>query len=161
MEMAIKLFLKFRTNQVYNLKSLTKECIGKLEKTGLNVVARVCDQGSNNEASSIKMENVTLKKPYIKYCYKKIFVLYDPPHLLKNIWNNLKKTDFEINSKIVSWQYTVDFYDKLSVYEFPWNKTYKEVGCLVHPTPAMITFVDRLETPFCGILKVLFTCHMC
>ena len=31
------------------------------------------------------MENVTLKKPYIKYGDKKIFVLYDPPHLLKNI----------------------------------------------------------------------------
>ena len=64
------------------------------------------------------MENVTLKKPYLKYGDKKIFVLYDPPHLLKNIWNNLKKTDFEINGKIVIWQYIVDFYDELSVYEF-------------------------------------------
>ena len=72
------------------------------------------------------MENVTLKKPYIKYGDKKIFVLYDPPYLLKNIWNNLKKTDFEINAKIVSWQYIVDFYDELSVYEFLWNKTYQE-----------------------------------
>ena len=57
------------------------------------------------------MENVTLNKPYIKYDDKKTFVLYDPPHLWKNILNNLKKTDFEINGKIVSWQYTADFYN--------------------------------------------------
>ena len=37
------------------------------------------------------MENVTLNKPYIKYGGKKIFVLYAPPHLSKNIQNNLRK----------------------------------------------------------------------
>ena len=44
-------------------------------------------------------------------------------------------------------------YDELSVYEFLQNKTYQEAGCLVYPTPAMITFVDRLETLFCGIFE--------
>ena len=57
------------------------------------------------------MENVTLSKPYIKYGDKKILVLYNPPHLLKNIWNDLKKSDFEINGKMVSWQCIVDFYN--------------------------------------------------
>ena len=77
------------------LKSLTKECIGKLEKTGLNVVGTVCDQGSNNRSFLHQMKNVALNKPYIKYGDKKILVLYYPTHLLKNIQNNLKKTDFE------------------------------------------------------------------
>ena len=142
METVITLFLKFRINQVHNFK------ITDLEKTGLNVVAIVCDQGSNNRSFLHQVENVILKKPYIKYGDKKIFVLCDPPHLLKNIQNNLKKTDFEINGKIVNCQYIVDFYDELSVYEFLWNKTYQETGCLVYPPPAMITFVDRLETLF-------------
>ena len=44
-------------------------------------------------------------------------------------------------------------YDEMSVYEFLQNKTYQEAGCLVYPTPAMITFVDRLETLFSGISK--------
>ena len=44
-------------------------------------------------------------------------------------------------------------YDALSVHEFLQNKTYQETGCLVCPTPAMITFVDRLETLFCGIFE--------
>ena len=39
------------------------------------------------------------------------------------------------------------------VYEFLQNKTYQEVGCLVYPTSAMITFVDRLETLFSGIFE--------
>ena len=42
-------------------------------------------------------------------------------------------------------------YDKLSMYAFLRNKMYQEAGYLVYPTPAMITFVDRLETLFCGI----------
>ena len=44
-------------------------------------------------------------------------------------------------------------YDELSVCEFLQNKTYQETGCLVYPTHAMITFVDRLETLFCGIFE--------
>ena len=32
------------------LRSLTKQCIDKIDKTGLNVVALVCDQGSNNRS---------------------------------------------------------------------------------------------------------------
>ena len=44
-------------------------------------------------------------------------------------------------------------YDELSVYEFLKNKSYQEVGCLVYLTPAMITFVDSLETLFCGIFE--------
>ena len=51
-------------------------------------------------------------------------------------------------------------YDELSVYEFLQNKTYQEAGCLVYPTPAMITFVDRLETLSVAFLKVLFICNM-
>ena len=66
------------------LESLAKECIGKLEKTGLTVVAIFCDQGSNNSFLH-QIENLTLKKPYIRYGDKKIHVLYDSPHLLKNI----------------------------------------------------------------------------
>ena len=138
------------------LKVLTKECIGKLEKTGLNVVAIVCDQGSNNRSFLHQMENVTLKKWYItmhKIWWQKDICALWPSHFLKNIQNNLKKNDLNINGKIVSWQYIVDFYDELSVYEFLQNKTYQEAGCLVNATPAMITFVDRLDTLFCGIFE--------
>ena len=44
-------------------------------------------------------------------------------------------------------------YNELSVYEFLQNKTCQEAGCLVYPTHAKITFVDRLETLFYGIFE--------
>ena len=44
-------------------------------------------------------------------------------------------------------------YDELSVYGFLQNKTYQEAGCLVYPTPAIITFADSLETLFSGIFE--------
>ena len=36
------------------------------------------------------------------------------------------------------------------MYEYLQNKTYQEAGCLVYPTPTMITFVDKLEILFSG-----------
>ena len=43
---------------------------------------------------------------------------------------------------------------ELSAYEFLRNKTYKEAGCLVYPTIAMVQFLENL---FCAIFKGLYT----
>ena len=93
------------------LRSLTKQCIDKIDKTGLNVVALVCDQGSNNRSFIQHLEKVTIDKPYIMHGNKQVFVFYDPPHLLKNVRNNLKKADLRVGEKIVSSQHIVDFYN--------------------------------------------------
>ena len=93
------------------LQALTKACIDKIDKTGLNVVALVCDQGSNNRSFLQTLEKVSLNKPYMTHGEKKIFVFYDPPHLLKNVRNNLKKGDLVVDGKTVSWKYIVDFYN--------------------------------------------------
>ena len=92
------------------LQSLTKMCISKLEGTGLNVVALICDQGSNNRSFLQGLEKVSVNQPYIRHNDKNIFVFYDPPHLLKNIRNNLKKGNFYVDGKLVNWQHIVDFY---------------------------------------------------
>ena len=89
------------------LQSLTKMCVSKLEATGLNVVALICDQGSNNRSFLQGLEIVSVNQPYIRHNDKIIFVFYDPPHLLKNI---RKKRDFYVDGKLVSWQHIVDFY---------------------------------------------------
>ena len=39
-------------------------------------------------------------------------------------------------------------FDELSVYEFLRNKTYREEGCLIYPTLAMLGFVENLEEIF-------------
>ena len=85
-------------------------CISKLEGTGLNVVALICDQGSNNRSFLQGLEKVSVNQPYIRHNDKNIFVFYDPSHLLKNICNNLKKGNLYVDGKLVSWQHIVDFY---------------------------------------------------
>ena len=67
------------------LQSLTKACVDQIDKTGLNVVALVCDEGSNNRSFIQQLEKVTTAQPFIMYGNKQIVLFYDPPHLLKNV----------------------------------------------------------------------------
>ena len=50
METTKGLFPKLRTMRSPNVQSLTQICLGKLDKTGLKVVALVFDQGSNSRS---------------------------------------------------------------------------------------------------------------
>jgi len=40
-----------------------------------------------------------------------IFFMFDPPHLLKSVRNNLVKHNFEIRGKLVKWQYISEFFE--------------------------------------------------
>ena len=119
------------------------------------MVTIVCDQGSNKRSFLHQMENVILKKPLHKiWWHKDICALLTLPtcwKIFEIIWRKLILKSTWQNSKLAV--DIVDFYDELSVYEFLWNKTYQEAGCLVYLTPAMITFVDRLEKLFCVIFE--------
>ena len=54
-------FLSYGPIKAALLRSLTKQCIDKIDKTGLNVVALVCDQGSNNRSFIQQLEKVTIE----------------------------------------------------------------------------------------------------
>ena len=69
----------------------------------------VCDQGSNNRSMIEKL--VSVSSPYFIHQDTKIYVLYDPPHLIKNIHNNFKRTGFTIGSDSIKWEYIKQFYD--------------------------------------------------
>ena len=66
------------------------DCINRLQGIGLKVVIIIGDQGSNNLFE--KQVAATVIKPYFEHQGNRIFFMYDPPHLLKNIRNNMKKT---------------------------------------------------------------------
>ena len=70
----------------------------------------VCDQGSNNR-KALEGLGVTEEAPYFMHGGRQIFVVYDPPHLLKNMRNNLKKTGFKINDMCIRWEYIKEFYN--------------------------------------------------
>ena len=42
---------------------------------------------------------------------KKVFAMYDPPHLIKSVRNNFKNHGFVIDGKDILWQHVKEFYD--------------------------------------------------
>ena len=61
---SIGYFLSSGPIRAKTLQSLTRSCISKVTETGLNVVALVCDQGSNNRSFIEHLEKVTIDRPY-------------------------------------------------------------------------------------------------
>ena len=76
---------------------------------GLYVKCVVCDQGSSNQ-KLVKLLNVTIDKPYFVKNENKVFVFYDPPHLLKSVRNNLQKHNLMLDDHILCWAYLQKLY---------------------------------------------------
>ena len=91
------------------LKDLLLSCLDKVNDIGLDPKIVICDQGSNNR-NAITLLGITVDKPFFQYNEKKVLVMYDPPHLLKNVRNNFKKSGYVVGSKKVLWQHIEDFY---------------------------------------------------
>ena len=67
--------------------------------------AVICDQGPNNQKCMSKFANISIEKPFFTIDTYKIYVTFDPPHLLKNIRNHFKKQNFIFNEDIISRKY--------------------------------------------------------
>lgn len=91
----------------YILAKMIKDSICSIYETGLEIIATVCDQGTTNEGAYSILINDT-KSRYLKQNksfsgdffevlikkgevnkWVKIIPLYDPPHLIKGVRNNL------------------------------------------------------------------------
>ena len=75
--------------------------IEHLKSLDLTIKAVICDQGSNN-CSVFRNLGVAAEKPYFYHLESEILVMFDPPHLLKNIGNNLLKHSFFNADSVVS-----------------------------------------------------------
>ena len=93
------------------MEDLVKEAIDKLKRIDLNVVTIVSDMGSNFQ-SLAKRLNVTNEKPWFEHNSKKYFLMFDPPHLLKSVRNNLLKYSFVFNDEVATWKDIEDFYQQ-------------------------------------------------
>ena len=94
-----------------DLKMLLLECIDKLTNIGLTVIICVCDQGSNNQNLFATQLGSSETKPFFMHNSRKVFTLFDPPHLLKNVRNNLKKHGFMLGETEILWDHVVAFYE--------------------------------------------------
>ena len=73
------------------------------------VKAVICDQGSNNRSMVTELW-VDADNPTFEV-NGEIQVLFDPPHLLQNIQNNLTKLGFVVDDNDISWEYIERFYN--------------------------------------------------
>ena len=78
---------------------LLKQCIDKLHAIGLTVVIVICDQGSNNQNMFTSQLGMTTKRPFFVYKGHIIYAMYGPPHLIKNVRNNLKKHGLMVDGR--------------------------------------------------------------
>ncbi|KAF9404446.1 hypothetical protein HW555_014330, partial [Spodoptera exigua] len=97
-----------------DLKKILVNVIEEVNSTGLKVVATICDQAATNVRVVQELQKETQEK-YLRrgeICYSnaveiancKIFPLYDTPHLLKGVRNNLiSKNATFIHNGITKW----------------------------------------------------------
>lgn len=116
------------TTKTSDLVSYLKIVITSVNKTGLNIVATVCDQGGPNRAA-INFLMTETRNRYSVYSVlnkektnlgfeiegKEIIPIYDPPHLLKGIRNNLFTKDviftLDGTTYTASWDHIVAVYE--------------------------------------------------
>ena len=99
---SIGYFLSSGPVKATSLKTLVIEAIREIRSTGLNLVSLICDQGSNNQ-SMLSHLGVSVNTPYFYVDGKPVFVMYDPPHVLKNTRNNMFSSGYTLNGKIIDW----------------------------------------------------------
>lgn len=114
------------TTKTIVLKNLIKDIVTEVQNCGLKVVATVCDQGATNlaaindlinetKAANLR-KNIEFRGGYFEIQNQKIFALFDPPHLMKGIRNNLltKTLVYKINGKnaVAKWPYLIELYKR-------------------------------------------------
>lgn len=103
------------------IKNQIKENVTALQDAGFIVVAMICDQGTNNR-QAIKLLLQETRGAYLRagqepkeniilFNNEEVIPLYDPPHLLKCIRNNLLTKDLEYISEgkkhIAKWEHLI------------------------------------------------------
>jgi hypothetical protein len=81
------------------IKKVVQNSLQALKDIDINVKAIVLDQESTQRLTFKSCFGVTPSQPWIHEdsCEsQKIYVVWDPPHLLKNIRNNLKKHHLKV-----------------------------------------------------------------
>ena len=93
------------------------ENVGIVQKLGLDLRAISSDQGPNNRKSFNFLAGVGQKeketRPVLNFEHdgKKIYLLYDVPHLLKSLRNSFMNGDFETPDGIVSFSVIREVYE--------------------------------------------------
>lgn len=93
------------------LQQMLTSAVSLLEETGLQVIAVVCDQEISHRLM-FKRLGATVGQPWFMSANNnKVFVMYDVPHLMKNLRNNLLNHDVIINDQTVSFKHLQQLFE--------------------------------------------------
>ena len=87
------------------------EIIDQVTSIGLKVHAVISDLGSNFQ-KLLKDLNISPTKPWFMHKGRKIFYVFDTPHLIKAVRNNLLNYDFHFENKVACWNHIISMYEK-------------------------------------------------
>ncbi|RXN12016.1 Transposable element P [Labeo rohita] len=69
----------------------------------------ICDQAAGNRAMLTRL-GVTKEQPFFSVDGIRVFCLWDPPHLIKNIRNNWRRHGFVLDGNEITWDILEDLY---------------------------------------------------
>lgn len=116
-----------------DLLVLLKDCIKNILDVGLLPSAIVCDQGAQNRRLYSLLKG-TESNPCTEIHDQKLVLIYDIPHLVKSLRNNLLTGDIEINNKIISFEDIIKTY-KIDVRSETARAMCKITPIHLHPNP--------------------------
>lgn len=87
-----------------------REAVQLLLSAGFSPVLLVMDQHATN-IKMMEQLGTTLEKPYFTVGSAEVVVLFDTPHIIKSIRNNLYSKNLLFNEKIVSFKHIKDLYN--------------------------------------------------
>lgn len=93
------------------MEELVRKAVDAVRAAGLDPRVVICDQGATNRSMADRM-GITEEAPFFMHNSSRIYFMFDPPHLLKSLRNNLSKYDFTVNNQAVSWKYVVELYKR-------------------------------------------------
>jgi len=116
---AFAFFFTHNTVAASHLAELITECVCKLASIGLFVRCLVCDHGATNVAAVKKLGfSHESSSTFLQFegVPHRVYVVFDVPHLLKNVRNNLQRHDIQIDDGTAYWKHIEQFYhlDKIS-----------------------------------------------
>lgn len=123
------------------------DSIKHIFEIGLNVRALICDQGKNNQAA-LRILGISTEKTFIQFEGRKIYVIFDALHLVKNFRNNFLYNNYIFEDKVV------DFQDIVKTYEI--DQSSETSRCLLKLSHAHLN-PDSFQKMNCSLATQIFS----
>jgi hypothetical protein len=109
-KMPVAYYVVHKTVTAKIVCKLITNCIKSITTTGLQLKAIVCDQSSTNRKAAALL-GVSKDKPFLMNNERKVYFLYDFPHVLKCVRNNLMKGPISYDKGTAHWRHVEELYE--------------------------------------------------